>query len=112
MNFEYQIEVTKPHPEIHVSPLAGDILGLQTTSIDFVYNPKSFSTAECEIMVRTTEFDSKPHLIRVVGNSAPAAQADLDKLNSMYDDMGGESRGLGTIYEEDQANRPKTLLQT
>lgn len=41
-----------------MSPLAGDILGLQTTSIDFTYNPKSFSTAECEIEIRTTQFDS------------------------------------------------------
>ena len=52
------IEVTKPHPEIHISPLAGDILGLQTTPIDFAYNPKSFSTAEAEISIRTSQFDS------------------------------------------------------
>ena len=90
-----------------MSPLAGDILGLQTTSIDFAYNPKSFSTAECEIEIRTTQFDSQPKLIRVVGSSAPAADA---KMDSMYGDMEGQSRGLGTIYEEDQANKPKTLL--
>ena len=28
VNFEYTIEVTKPHPEIHISPLSGDIIGL------------------------------------------------------------------------------------
>jgi len=63
--------VVKPHPEIQVSPLMGDILGLQTTSIDFTYNPKTHATAECEIEVRTTEFDSKPKRIRIVGNAAP-----------------------------------------
>ena len=28
VNFEYTIEVTKPHPEIHISPLSGDIIGM------------------------------------------------------------------------------------
>jgi hypothetical protein len=34
-SFEYRIEVTKPHPEINVSPMLADIVGLQTTTIDF-----------------------------------------------------------------------------
>ena len=58
VNFEYMIEVTKPHPDIQISPLMGDVLGLQTTSIDFVFAPKSYSTAEAEIEIKTTEFDS------------------------------------------------------
>ena len=73
VDFEYRIEVVKPHPEIHVSPLCGDFLGLQTTAIDFTYNPRTHSTAECEIEVRTSEFDSQPKRIRIVGNSAPNA---------------------------------------
>ena len=71
MDFEYQIDVVKPHPEIHISPLVGDILGLQTTNIDFTYNPRTNSTAECEIEVRTSELDSQPKRIRIVGNAAP-----------------------------------------
>ena len=65
------IEVTKPHPDIVISPLFGDILGLQTTSIDFTFTPKSYSTAEAEIEVRTTEFDSQPKKIRITGSAAP-----------------------------------------
>ena len=52
VNFEYMIEVTKPHPDIQIAPLAGDILGLQTTTIDFIFTPKSFSTAEAEIEIQ------------------------------------------------------------
>ena len=112
MDFEYQIEVVKPHPDIHVSPLTGDIPGLQTTLIDFTYNPKSNSTAECEIEVRTSEFDSQPKRIRIVGNAAPAA------LPPRQVDFGGYGTGSNFqkgVYEEDQASnwrdpQPKTLL--
>lgn len=71
VDFEYQIDVVKPHPEIHISPLMGDFPGLQTTSIDFTYNPRTNSTAECEIEIKTSEFDSQPKRIRIVGNAAP-----------------------------------------
>mmetsp|Transcript_19689 Transcript_19689/g.14428 ORF Transcript_19689/g.14428 Transcript_19689/m.14428 type:complete len:158 (+) Transcript_19689:182-655(+) len=31
VNFEYDIKVSKPHPDIFITPLQGDILGMQTT---------------------------------------------------------------------------------
>lgn len=65
------IEVTKPHPDIHISPIQGDILGLQTTCINFNFTPKSYSTAEAEIEIKTTEFDSQPKKIRITGSAAP-----------------------------------------
>jgi len=50
VNFEYEITVTKPHPDIQIlSPLGGDISGMQVTNIDFAYLPLSFSTAEATI---------------------------------------------------------------
>lgn len=58
VNFEYTIEVVQPHPDILVFPLQGEILGMQLTTIDFQYNPKSLTTAEALIQVRTSEFDS------------------------------------------------------
>lgn len=39
VNFEYKIEIVEPHPDIMVSPLAGDIWGLETTLIEVVYSP-------------------------------------------------------------------------
>ena len=88
MDFEYKIDVVKPHPEIHVSPLLGDILGLQTTSIDFSYAPRTHSTAECEIEIRTTEFDSQPKKIRIVGNAAPQVglpkQTDIGQYGTSF----------------------------
>lgn len=69
LSFEFQIEVTKPHPEIKISPHSGDIIGEQMTSIKFEYVPKTLTTAECEIKVRTSEFDSQPKTVRIVGSS-------------------------------------------
>ena len=59
VTFEYEIEIVKSHPEIQVlSPLVGDIIGMQTTELYFVYQPLSYSTAELEFTIKTTEFDS------------------------------------------------------
>ena len=96
------IDVVKPHPEIHISPLTGDIQGLRTTSIDFTYNPRTNSTADCEIEVRTTEFDSQPKRIRIVGNASPAVGLPMTDVNSAYGSTG--RKGLNVIYEEDQAS--------
>ena len=37
-------------------------------------------------MIRTSQFDSQPHTIRIVGSSAPAAET---KLDSLYGDVEG-----------------------
>ena len=101
----------KPHPEIHISPLAGDIQGLQTTCIDFTYNPRTNSTAECEIEVKTSEFDSQPKRIRIVGNAAPPM--GLPKQIDVTE-YGTGSNFRAQIHEEDQSRwrdpMPKTLL--
>ena len=74
VSFEYTIDIVQPHPEIHISPLQGDITGLQTTPIDFHYTPKTFTTAESLIKIRTSEFDSEDKFIRIIGNAQPANQ--------------------------------------
>jgi hypothetical protein len=69
VNFSYDIEVLKAHPDIQIcklnsllspflAPLHGDIMGMQQTMIEISYTPSTFTTAECEIKFRTTEFDS------------------------------------------------------
>ena len=51
---------------------------MRTTHIDFCYLPLSYSTAEAEISIRTTEFDSQPKLLRIVGSAAPFTGAPID----------------------------------
>ena len=94
VNFEYEITVTKPHPDIQIlSPLSGDITGMQVTNIDFAYLPLSFSTAEAQIQIRTSEFGSEPKTVRIVGSAAPFSGQAID------------------VSKADESNMmPKTLL--
>lgn len=79
VTFEYEILVVKSHPEIMItSPLIGDITGMQATELNFMYQPLSYSTAEMEFEIKTTEFDNKPKLVRVVGTSAPFTGPPID----------------------------------
>ncbi len=41
-----------------IGPMTGDILGMQSTFIEVIYTPSTYTTAEAEISFRTTEFDS------------------------------------------------------
>jgi len=68
-----------------LEPLAGEIVGLQTTQVEIIYTPSTFTTAEAVIKIRTTEFDSEQHTIRIVGSSQPVklnvrtGQVELDE---------------------------------
>jgi hypothetical protein len=48
INFEFEFKEIKPHPDIRVSQLAGDIIGNQSNPITFSYFPSTFTTAEAE----------------------------------------------------------------
>lgn len=49
VNFFYNIDVLKAHPDITIAPMSGDILGNQETQIEVQYRPSTYTTAECEI---------------------------------------------------------------
>lgn len=83
VSFDYEMGIVKSHPEIQIiSPMMGEITGMQTTEIAFSYTPKTFATAEAEITVRTTEFDSEMHTIRIVGNAAPTKDGDRKMIGA------------------------------
>lgn len=60
-------------------------MGNANTQITFTYTPHTFSTAEAEFEIRTSEFDFKPQQIRVVGSSNP------QKLDSQQNQFYGEA---------------------
>ena len=59
------------HPDIKVTPMSGDIIGMKETELNFVYNPTTFTTAEAEFEFRTSEFDFAPTIIRIMGSALP-----------------------------------------
>ena len=68
---KYEFKEIKPHPDIRVSQLLGDIYGNQSNPITFTYNPTTFTTAEAEFELRTSEFDFEPQVVRIVGSAIP-----------------------------------------
>lgn len=71
VSFEYEIKDLKPHPDIRVNPMFGDLLGNTKTQINFTYSPSTFTTAEAEYQIRTSEFDFQPQTIRLLGSAVP-----------------------------------------
>jgi len=68
---EYEFKEVKPHPDIRVSPLVGEIDGNSQNIITFKYFPSTFTTAEAEFQLRTSEFDFEPQVIRIIGSAIP-----------------------------------------
>ena len=69
VTFEYRMEVIEPHPDIVVMPMAGDLIGMDVTSVEVHYTPQSYTTAQALYEVKTTEFDSKPMQIKIIGSA-------------------------------------------
>lgn len=72
---------------------------METTEIFFSYTPVSFSTAEVEIQIKTTEFDSQPKIVRIVGTSAPFTGPPID-VNSKE----GEAQSKTLLQSTKQFN--------
>ena len=75
--------------------MTGDIEGNRNTNLEFAYLPLSFSTAEAEVQIRFSEFDSQPKVMRIVGSAAPF-----------------QGQGTDVSQAQDQTVMTKTLLQS
>jgi hypothetical protein len=106
VTFEYVIEWDEQHPDIYVSPMSGDIKPMGKTQLEIIYRPNSNTTAQATFKMTTTEFNSKPCYVRVVGASKPGdipPRTDITYYNNQ-----------DNTYEEDESRyedtKPKTLL--
>ena len=62
----------KPHPEIYLAfEEKGVITAGTLTALPFMFEPKVLATADCEIELSTSEFDSKPLKVRLTASAAP-----------------------------------------
>ena len=103
VNFEYEIKETKGHPDIRVTPMSGDIIGNSITQITFIYVPGTFTTAEAEFEVRTSEFDFSPQVVRIVGSALP------QNMNVQTMGAGEEESTVIKRLLTDKSSRPAKL---
>jgi hypothetical protein len=105
VTFEYVIEWDEKHSDIYVSPMSGEIKPMGKTPLEITYRPNSNTTAQATFKMTTTEFNSKPCYVRVVGASKPGdgpQRADVSYYN-MEDNEDEEYSRYGD-------SRTKTLL--
>lgn len=68
--------------------------------------PLSYSTAEAEIQIRTSEFDSQPKTVRLVGSAAPFNGPGID-INDKMSNSEGVAGTKTLLMSTKQSGKPK-----
>ena len=71
IQFEYEIIVTKPHPDFRVTPLTGLIPANGKAQVSVTYSPVKLGTASMEMQIDVSQFNFEPIVCTVSGNAAP-----------------------------------------
>ncbi|XP_074658961.1 cilia- and flagella-associated protein 221-like [Tubulanus polymorphus] len=77
IEFEYQISILQPHPAFTVEPMAGTIRPYEAVDINVTFSPSEFSTSVMKMQVTTSQFNSKPMVCVVSGNSTPGLLKEI-----------------------------------
>lgn len=67
IQFEYEFNVIKPHPDIEVFPVKGIVPANSHAPITIKFNPVSLQSAECQIEVNISQFNFKPFVCTITG---------------------------------------------
>jgi len=114
VTFEYIIEWVEQHPDIHVTPMNGEIKAMSKTPIEILYRPSTNTTAKASFKMTTTEFNSEPCIVNVVGSALPGTFDVTQKsaINYYIDDPQSyrDSEERNESQMEDTTSKPKTLL--
>lgn len=68
VTFEYELRFLVEHSDFAIEPLNGDVPGKSKAEITIKYEPKSASTATCEVELRLSEFDYKPISMKLIAS--------------------------------------------
>ena len=79
VNFEYQFEVLKPHPDISVHPMSGAIRGNSSSEVMVSFNASAAITAYCDVLFRLSEFNFKPQTTKIIASATHKQKATLLK---------------------------------
>jgi hypothetical protein len=71
IQFEYEIIITKPHPDFNVTPLRGLIPANGKSQVVVTYSPVKLGTASMEMKIDVSQFNFEPIVCQVSGNAAP-----------------------------------------
>jgi len=69
VTFEYEIRMIKEHNDFIIGPPRGDVPGNGEAVIEIIYEPRSASTATCEVEFKLSEFDFQPMISKVIASA-------------------------------------------
>jgi len=71
IQFEYEIIITKPHPDFNITPLRGLIPANGAARVSVTYSPVKLGTASMEMQIDVSQFNFEPITCHISGNAAP-----------------------------------------
>jgi hypothetical protein len=91
--------------------MSGEIKALGKTPIEIIYRPNSNTTAQATFKLTTTEFNSEPCEVRVVGSAKPGKMSvNQEDAPYYYDDQREEPDEMSEYKRETSKTKTKTLL--
>jgi hypothetical protein len=100
INFEYELTVVEPHPEISVTPLKGTVPALGSAQIEVRYRPTTFRTATMKFQVRLSQFGFEPKVITVTGNCQPGQLKDSALADTAATRLGQSEKVVMSVTRE------------
>lgn len=72
LNFEFEFNLLRDHPDIKISPQKGILPGKGSVEIEITYAPSTSTTAILETELKLSQFDFEPLIIKVTGSGRHA----------------------------------------
>jgi hypothetical protein len=69
IQFEYELTVTQPHPDIVITPLRGVIPSEGHVAVEVQFTPRALACASCELLVSVSQLNFKPFTCAITGSS-------------------------------------------
>ncbi|KAG7399957.1 Cilia- and flagella-associated protein 221 [Phytophthora boehmeriae] len=73
VEFEYELQITKPHPAFTVFPLSGSIPPRGEARIELEYRPTLYATANAEMELHVSQLGFVPRICMLAGSSSSTA---------------------------------------
>lgn len=84
IDFEFNVKVTDPSPEIKISPSKGTLPANGSTEINVTFTPLAFSTASSTFEVTLNQFGATPMKCNVLGSCVPGV-AQKQKMKELME---------------------------
>eukprot|EP00741_Cyanophora_paradoxa_P023818 tig00021623_g23007.t1 len=117
VHFEFEITITRPHPDFRVSPLRGVVPGNGHVEVCIDYRPSVLATVSMEMSINVAQFGFEPVLCTVTGSSSPGITRTHLLTQTMQarqrrSEEAGAATGTASLKELAAGGDPRELAAT